>query len=109
MLHIRTVKRLSHYVYSTGAAKIIPDEPEPFVILGVICAIMGEYEDAIVHMQRALQNNPTDYTVWNKLGAVEALYYTRCGTIEVCVYAWQCRRTSALSTRAPVAPDQHCI
>ena len=35
-------------------------------------AIEGEYEDAIFHMKTALQNDPTDYTLWNKLGVVEA-------------------------------------
>ena len=55
----------------TGAAKLVPDEPEPFIILGVLCVIKGQYEDAIGHMKAALENDPTDYTLWNKLGAVQ--------------------------------------
>jgi tetratricopeptide (TPR) repeat protein len=55
----------------TGAAKIVPDEPEPFIILGVLCVIAGKYEEAIDHMKSALENDPTDYTLWNKLGAVQ--------------------------------------
>jgi uncharacterized protein HemY len=55
----------------TGAAKIVPDEPEPFIILGVLSVIAGKYEDAIDHMKAALENDPTDYTLWNKLGAVQ--------------------------------------
>ena len=29
----------------TRAAKIVPDEPEPFIILGVLCVIKSDYED----------------------------------------------------------------
>ena len=54
-----------------GAAKIVPDEPEPFIILGVLCVIAGKYEEAIDYMKAALENDPTDYTLWNKLGAVQ--------------------------------------
>ena len=55
----------------TRAAKIVPDEPEPFIILGVLCVIKSDYEAAIRHMKSALENDPSDYTLWNKLGAVQ--------------------------------------
>ena len=34
------------YSPTTGAAKLVPDEPEPFIILGVLCVIKGEYVTA---------------------------------------------------------------
>ena len=91
----------------TRAAKIVPDEPEPFIILGVLCVIKSDYEagqsdkfffvenqfskefnvffSAIRHMKSALENDPSDYTLWNKLGATLA----NCGNAQEALYAYQ--------------------
>ena len=46
-------------------------EAEPSTVLGVLCVIKGDYEGAIKYMQQALELEPTDYQLWNKLGAVQ--------------------------------------
>jgi Flp pilus assembly protein TadD len=55
----------------TRAAALVPTEAEPQIVLGVLAVIKGDYEVAIGHMKAALENDPSDYTLWNKLGAVQ--------------------------------------
>jgi len=95
----------------TRAAKIVPDEPEPFIILGVLCVIKSDYEAAIRHMKSALENDPSDYTLWNKLGAVQvrldAISQRLCsssGASSSGAYSGCCCRRTALSASKPRRP-----
>ena len=61
--------------------------------------IKGEYEEAIGHMKAALENDPTDYTLWNKLGAVQTHSSQVRTVLSVCVGAccgWAYERVSLI-------------
>ena len=55
-----------------AAAKQAPQDPEPRVVLGVLHNLSQEYDDAVDVLLEATKIAPTDFTLWNKLGATLA-------------------------------------
>ena len=51
-------------------AKIYPQEPFIFNLIGVVNASIGSHEEAIVSYKRALKINPNYFEVYNNLGVV---------------------------------------
>ena len=51
-------------------AKIYPEEPFVFNLMGVLNASMGSNEKAIASYKRALKINPNYFEVYNNLGVV---------------------------------------
>ena len=49
-------------------AKIYPEEPFVFNLIGVVSASIGSYEEAIESYKRALKINPNYFEVYNNLG-----------------------------------------
>ena len=49
-------------------AKIYPEEPFVFNLIGVVSASIGSYEEAIESYKRALKINPKYFEVCNNLG-----------------------------------------
>ena len=49
-------------------AKIYPEEPFVFNLIGVVSASIGSYEEAIESYKRALKINPNYFEVFNNLG-----------------------------------------
>ena len=49
-------------------AKIYPEEPFVFNLIGVVSASIGSYEEAIESYKRALKINPNYFEVYNSLG-----------------------------------------
>ena len=54
------------------AQKLQPDNPDIAIALGVLYNISREYSLAIPQLMQAAKLRPTDFSVWNKLGATLA-------------------------------------
>ena len=51
-------------------AKIYPEEPFVFNLIGVVSASIGSYDEAIESYKRALKINPNYFEVYNNLGII---------------------------------------
>eukprot|EP01094_Clydonella_sp_ATCC50884_P010888 TRINITY_DN20707_c0_g1_i1.p1 TRINITY_DN20707_c0_g1~~TRINITY_DN20707_c0_g1_i1.p1 ORF type:complete len:451 (-),score=113.27 TRINITY_DN20707_c0_g1_i1:448-1683(-) len=54
------------------AAEIDPTDVDVFTVLGVLYNLSREYEHAEMAFQQAIKICPTNYSLWNKLGATQA-------------------------------------
>ena len=49
-----------------------PKDANLCLAMGVLAFIMRKFDDAIVHFQNGIKENPTDHSLWNKYGAALA-------------------------------------
>jgi len=52
--------------------KIKADDPNLYVSLGVLCFVQKAFKKAISYFEHAVQLNPLDHVLWNRLGAAHA-------------------------------------
>uniref|UniRef100_A0A0G4FBR0 Uncharacterized protein n=1 Tax=Chromera velia CCMP2878 TaxID=1169474 RepID=A0A0G4FBR0_9ALVE len=55
-----------------NAVRMRPDDPDARVALGVVHHIRRSFAAATAHLMEAARLRPTDFTIWNKLGATLA-------------------------------------
>lgn len=55
-----------------AAGELAPDDADVHAVVGVLCNLMRQYDEAVVAFESALRLNPQDYSLWNKLGATLA-------------------------------------
>lgn len=54
------------------AATINPNDPDVHTVLGVLWNLTREYSNAEAAFREAIRLDPTNYTLYNKLGATQA-------------------------------------
>lgn len=54
------------------AAELRPSNADVHAVLGVLHNLSREYHVAVKAFEKALELRPTDYSLWNKLGATQA-------------------------------------
>jgi len=54
------------------AASIVSDDPDIFTVLGVLYNLTRQFDLAEESFKKALQFDPTNHSLWNKLGATQA-------------------------------------
>lgn len=55
-----------------AALTVDSEDPDLYTVLGVIFNLSRDYESAESAFQEALKRDPTNYSLWNKLGATQA-------------------------------------
>lgn len=54
------------------AAEMHPGDADVHAVIGVLCNLLRQYDDAVLAFEKALEITPSDYSLWNKLGATLA-------------------------------------
>ena len=57
---------------SARAAALAPNDADVHAVSGVLAHLSRSYDEAIASFNAALDINPQDYSLWNKLGATQA-------------------------------------
>ena len=86
-----------------AAARARPDDGEIHTVLGVLYNLSYEYPRAVESFREALRVNPSDYAMWNKLGATLA-NSMRCPTKSMIPHALTVLVTSICIPHPPKIP-----
>lgn len=65
------------------ALQVNPNDPDLLTSIGVLKFIDKDYRAAEPFFEKALKEDPTNYSLWNKLGAAKANYSNYPEGIEV--------------------------